>query len=76
MVTKDLLSVPNKWNKKHRPFNQRMIPARLAELARQGVYFDSGIVEHPVIGKETPIGKEFREMMKDLGIQTYSPNRF
>ena len=31
-------------------------------------------IEYPVIGDETPIGKEFREMMKDLGIHIYKNN--
>lgn len=30
----------------------------------------------PIIGKETPIGREFREMMEDLGIRIYSNNGF
>ncbi len=30
----------------------------------------------PEIGKETPIHKEFREMMQDLGIHIYSNNGF
>ena len=39
------LEIPTKWPKVHHSFNARLIPARLEELARQGVYFESKVLE-------------------------------
>lgn len=44
MTTKNLLEVPNPWPKKHRPWNARLIPTKLEELAKTGVYYDSRLI--------------------------------
>ena len=80
-VTKNLLEVKTPWPKRHRSFDQQMIPKKLIELAKSGTYYDSKVInpvelEKPVIGTETPIGREFREMMDSLRVKTYSPNSF
>lgn len=44
MKTRNLLEVKSSWPRKHRSWNARFIPKRLAELARSGTYFESGLV--------------------------------
>ena len=39
-----LLAKPVKWRKAHKSFNARLIPAKLEELARQGVYYESKLI--------------------------------
>lgn len=33
-------------------------------------------LEMPVIGKETPVGREWRELLEAVGIRTYDRNTF
>ena len=78
MKTKNLLDVKNPYPKSTCSWNAKFIPSRLEELAKAGIYYESRIIHHnmihpteieqPVIGGETPIHKEFREMMRDIGI--------
>ena len=44
MKTRDLLTVQNPYPKVSGSFNWRLIPKRLEDLAKRGVYFDDRMV--------------------------------
>ena len=53
MKTKNLLEVPTSWPRTHRSWNQQFISNKLAELARQGIYFDSYVRSNEEVDSRT-----------------------
>lgn len=43
-MTYKALDIQTKWPKTHRPWNRRLIPQRLIELAKAGTYYDSKVL--------------------------------
>ena len=58
MKTKNLLNVPAPWPKQRRSFNANLIPNKLAELARAGVYYDSYVRSNEEVdSRATPFAR-------------------